>query len=65
MVTSSQLARFFGVSKSTVNRLAKEGRIPHVQLPSGHRRFDPDAVLLWLESEARQKINTDANANAH
>lgn len=66
MVTSSRLARIFGVSKSTINRLARENRIPHVQLPSGHRRFDPEEVLRKLMADAdmelEKRMNTKLNA---
>jgi excisionase family DNA binding protein len=56
LVTSSKLAKLLGVSKNTVNRLAKARLIPHVELPSGHRRFDFEEVLACFEA-ARSKTN--------
>ena len=44
MLTSSALAKELGISKQTISRLAQERRIPFLQLPSGHRRFDLEAV---------------------
>jgi len=29
-------------------RLARKGLIPHIRLPDGEIRFDPDAVEKWL-----------------
>jgi predicted site-specific integrase-resolvase len=31
--------------------LAKDGRIPFIQLPSGHRRFDIEEVKAALSSD--------------
>ena len=56
LVTSSKLAKLLGVSKNTVNRLAKARLIPYVELPSGHRRFDFKAVLACFEA-ARSKTD--------
>ena len=51
MLTSSKLGKAIGLSKATVIRLAKEGRIPSIILPSGHRRFDLEEVKLALASD--------------
>jgi len=51
MLTSSKLGKAIGLSKGTVTRLAKEGRIPSIVLPSGHRRFDVDEVKAALSSD--------------
>ena len=51
MLTSSKLGREIGLTKQTVCRLAKDGRIPYIQLPSGHRRFDLEAVKAALASD--------------
>lgn len=62
MLTSTKLGKAIGLSKKTINRLAKEGKIPSIILPSGHRRFDleevkdclrGDLVGLFVNSEAR------------
>lgn len=62
MLTSTKLGKAIGLSKKTINRLAKEGRIPSIILPSGHRRFDldevksalrGDLVSLFMEPQAR------------
>jgi excisionase family DNA binding protein len=51
MLTSTKLGKALGLTKATVNRLAKEGRIPSIVLPSGHRRFDVAEVKSALSSE--------------
>jgi excisionase family DNA binding protein len=51
MLTSSKLGKALGLSKGTVIRLAKEGRIPSIILPSGHRRFDLEEVKNALASD--------------
>jgi excisionase family DNA binding protein len=51
MLTSSKLGKALGLSKGTVIRLAKEGRIPSIILPSGHRRFDLEEVKHALASD--------------
>jgi excisionase family DNA binding protein len=42
------MARMLGLSRATILRLAKAQVIPSIVLPSGHRRFDPDAVRQAL-----------------
>ena len=51
MLTSSKLGKAIGLSKGTIIRLAKEGRIPSIVLPSGHRRFDVDEVKAALSND--------------
>jgi excisionase family DNA binding protein len=59
MLTSTKLGKALGLTKATVNRLAKSGHIPFVLLPSGHRRFDLEEVKLALSGEPIEieKIN--------
>ena len=52
MLTSTKLGREIGLTKGTIGRLARDGRIPFIQLPSGHRRFDLEAVKAALSSDA-------------
>lgn len=51
MLTSTKLGKEIGLTKQTVCRLAKDGRIPFIQLPSGHRRFDLEEVKAALSSD--------------
>lgn len=51
MLTSSKLGKKLGLSKATVIRLAKDGRIPSIILPSGHRRFDVEEVKAALSAD--------------
>ncbi len=51
MLTSTKIGKILGLTKGTINRLAKDGRIPCIQLPSGHRRFDVEAVKAALSAD--------------
>lgn len=51
MLTSTKLGKELGLTKATICSLARQGRIPYIQLPSGHRRFDLDAVKAALASD--------------
>jgi excisionase family DNA binding protein len=44
-----------GITDETVNRWAREGKIPHITLPSGQRRYrrkDVDAILAGTPTTA-------------
>ena len=51
MLTSSKIGKALGLSKATIIRLAKDGRIPSIVLPSGHRRFDVEEVKAALSAD--------------
>ena len=42
------------VGASQILRWAKQGKIPHIKLPSGRFRFDLDAVRAELECGGRK-----------
>lgn len=47
-MTSKGVAEILGVRPTTVQRYAREGRIPFAATPGGHRRFDIDEVRAAL-----------------
>ena len=49
VLTIDELAEYLKVSKSTLYKLAQEGRIPS-QKVGKHWRFRKDAIDRWLES---------------
>lgn len=55
-LTRSQVAELFGVSPHTVTRWAKEGRLPSVLTPGGHRRY-PRKSVERLVQELRQEVS--------
>lgn len=57
MLTSTKIGRLLGLSKKTVLDLARDGRIPSIILPSGHRRFDADEVKAALKDT---QVSVDA-----
>jgi hypothetical protein len=52
MLTSTKLGKALGLTKATICTLARQGRIPYIQLPSGHRRFDLEAVTSALSMDS-------------
>lgn len=62
-MTTSQVARLLEVSTNTVLRWADEDKVFGEVLvrPSGHRRFDTDRVIAFLD---RQKANAAKLAEA-
>ena len=56
MLTSTKVGRLLGISKSTVLALARDGHIPCIILPSGHRRFDVDEVKAALKDRVADGV---------
>ena len=48
-MTSAEVAAGLGISSATVQRHAREGRIPFSTTPGGHRRFDLEEVRTALD----------------
>jgi excisionase family DNA binding protein len=46
---AAEAARRLHISPKTLARWAKDGRIPSVRTPGGHRRFDPAVIAEWQE----------------
>lgn len=49
--TSKDVAAALGVEPTTVQRYAREGRIPFETTPGGHRRFDVAEVVAALRDD--------------
>lgn len=59
MLTIAQAAARLGVHQATLRDWADKGKVPHVRLPSGYRRFDPDRIDALLASWQRDGIEDD------
>ena len=44
LLTIAEAARRLGVHQNTLRTWANKGQVPHVKLPSGHRRFTVAAI---------------------
>lgn len=45
-----EVAEMFAVDPKTVTRWAKEGKLPCIRTPGGHRRYRESAVLALLNN---------------
>jgi excisionase family DNA binding protein len=52
-LTTSQVSRLLGVSPNTVNRWAREGKLPCQVTLGGHHRFEQDEVERLRQSLRR------------
>lgn len=52
LLTPSQVDELLCVTSGRAVRLAKAGKIPHIKLPSGEYRFDPDEIAAWLRERS-------------
>lgn len=53
LLTAGAVAALLHVSDETVRRWAEDKRLPHVLLPSGHRRYrrsDIDKILTGVDA---------------
>lgn len=57
-MTTGEVARLFRVRPATVQRWAREGKLPYFRTPYGHRRFRRDDVGKFLDNENRGKGRT-------
>ena len=61
MLTSTKVGLQLGLSKKTILDLAREGRIPSIILPSGHRRFDVEEVKAALKDPVIDVVTIDSD----
>jgi len=50
-LTSADVAALLKVADETVRRWAEQGKLPHVTLPSGHRRFRRADITPFMEPD--------------
>lgn len=62
VATSAEIAAALGLSASTVQLYARQGRIPFATTPGGHRRYSVSEVQLALASATYADIDDDAVA---
>jgi excisionase family DNA binding protein len=62
LMTSGDVQRLFGVTKNTVRRWARDGRLAAIRTPGGAYRFDPVAVETLLEQGSSPKPQEEVAA---
>lgn len=63
VMTIGELSRYLRVPKSTLYRLAQEGRVPR-QKVGRHWRFRKEAIDRWLEESANSARQAEAERDA-
>ncbi len=63
--TSSQAARYLGVSIATIRRWADAGHITCYRTPGGQRRFSRDQLDDFIASMHRRGAVPDAEVSSH
>lgn len=51
LLTPGEVAKKFRVDPKTVTRWAKDGKLPSINTPGGHKRFRTSTVNKFLEEE--------------
>lgn len=69
LLRTVDVANLFQVSERTVSEWARQGRIPSVRTPGGHRRYPADQVRRLLEAaeegyESRPETHGQPTASA-
>jgi hypothetical protein len=49
LITPGDVAAWLSIPVRRVDRMARDGDIPAIRLPTGEYVFDPDALASWLE----------------
>lgn len=60
VMTIDELAVYLKIPKSTLYKLAQEGKLP-AQKVGRHWRFHKEAVDAWLKQQPAQGLETTAN----
>lgn len=55
-----ELAARLGVPTRAITRMVRDNGLPHVTLPGGHIRFEPDAVARWIAERRSEAAKTSA-----
>lgn len=58
LLRASEVAEILRISKKTVNKLAREGKLDCIQVTAKERRFDEEQLQDFIESR-RSKVRID------
>ena len=58
LLIDGEAARLLRMPLCSLKRLAKIGGIPHVLLPDGEIRFDPEDLREWVDSHKQPRAET-------
>lgn len=48
LLTTGKVAEMFAVDPKTVTRWARDGKLPYLSTPGGHRRFSERVILDYM-----------------
>jgi hypothetical protein len=61
LITDTEAAEILCLTARQVSRLARRDDLPHVNLPNGELRFDPEDLRAWIESLKRPATAAGGN----
>lgn len=50
LLTPDDVGHWLAMTARNVKRLAREGVLPHISLPTGDIVFEPEEISRWVES---------------
>ena len=53
LLNPADAAAVLMLTPAQVRTLVRKGQLPHVALPNGEVRFDPDDIRRWVETRKR------------
>jgi excisionase family DNA binding protein len=59
LLTSLEVAEMLGVNPKTIDKMARQRRIPYVAITQGRRtirRFDPQSIAEWIRANEQQAV---------
>lgn len=64
LLTEQTAARRLAISANRLQKLVREGKVPHIELPDGSIRFDVQDLEDWLESRRRGETPLEIGAGS-
>lgn len=59
LLTTGQVADLFRVDAKTVTRWARDGKLPYLSTPGGHRRFSESLIHRYMKENHVIRVGAD------